>query len=511
MRQDIFLRLLIFTISFITAWSVNEINLSKVKENKRLINAKSTENEYSIWSIDNEYYVSPVHSYLKGTGWKRAPGLSEGDYFRRVPGYSLLYLSFVAIDAQQGIKYLMIFQLLLFGLSSILFFEILRLLLISDVLCYLVTALYVLLPNFYAYAYFTLTEAITPTLVLIALYGLLKHISTQQSYYLLLSSCFLAVAVYTRPLALIIFAIYIPLLVQKPLFLKAKLFKMLLICMPLLTFASIWTTRNYIISGRLIFLEQRNHPQNKDYYKPAFESLCMLYYAWGFDSNEINPLFLPLLQNDSDKNAAIQKFLQAIPKDLHTALSKDVEQVLKTHVILLQQQAPYYSNNRVFPMQYHPLELEVCKRYQTLENKVKVLKPFTYYVIGPAKRLGSIVFHSNTSGLLIFENDLNGFTFAIKAFNKIFHISCYLISFIGLIHTSILLTKGKNINLYCFALGIVELIVIGFFLYVFKATEQRYMLFFLPLVMAFDTYYLQYVYTLYNKQRPNPKVSGDKV
>ena len=60
-------------------------------------NAASLAYGQTIYSVDNEYYTTPVENFLSGKGWKRGVGFSNGDYFRRVPGYSIVYLFFTAI------------------------------------------------------------------------------------------------------------------------------------------------------------------------------------------------------------------------------------------------------------------------------------------------------------------------------------------------------------------------------------------------------------------------------
>src|SRR6188472_1351551 len=83
------------------------INFSFLEYNNYLIrknnpgnierNSKSLVDGQTVFSVDNEYYITPVENYLSGNGWKRGVGFSNGDYFRRVPGYSIVYLFFTAI------------------------------------------------------------------------------------------------------------------------------------------------------------------------------------------------------------------------------------------------------------------------------------------------------------------------------------------------------------------------------------------------------------------------------
>jgi hypothetical protein len=81
-------------------------------------------------SIDNEYYLSYTNNYLKGHGWRFSmysmqnsdEPVGKGSYFRRVPGYPLLYFVFVSLFGYHwGLVVLIIVQHLLFFCFRILF------------------------------------------------------------------------------------------------------------------------------------------------------------------------------------------------------------------------------------------------------------------------------------------------------------------------------------------------------------------------------------------------------
>src|SRR6187200_79492 len=84
----------VFNFSFL---EYNNYLIRKDNPTNIEINAKSLAYGQTVFSVDNEYYITPVENFLNGNGWKRGVGVSKGDYFRRVPGYSIVYLFFTEI------------------------------------------------------------------------------------------------------------------------------------------------------------------------------------------------------------------------------------------------------------------------------------------------------------------------------------------------------------------------------------------------------------------------------
>ncbi len=181
----------------------NNYRINRSNPQHELRNAASLVYEQTIFSIDNEYYLTPVDNYLAGNGWRRAPAVGDGDYLRRVPGYSIVYFGFVKIFGKPAAHFLIkLFQLFLF-LSTIPLVFFLCKLIGSDFSSRVVSVIYGFIPFISSWAYFTLTESITPFLTLVYIFLSVKGITSDNEkkklkYYLGASFFFIA-AVLTRP------------------------------------------------------------------------------------------------------------------------------------------------------------------------------------------------------------------------------------------------------------------------------------------------------------------------
>lgn len=106
----------IFTSLFVNFGNIGLIK--RANPNNQSINVQSMLDNVAIWSIDNEYYLTPPENRIDGKGWKRSPAVGDGSYFRRTPGYSILYyLSLKLFGRENGILGLVILQNILYLIS----------------------------------------------------------------------------------------------------------------------------------------------------------------------------------------------------------------------------------------------------------------------------------------------------------------------------------------------------------------------------------------------------------
>jgi len=118
-------KIFIFVLSLILViiFDYTEYNLRKNNPTP----AYSLFKSFSFSSPDNEYYLSYTDNYLKGRGWrfsmysmqKSDEPVGKGSYFRRVPGYPILYFLFIsAFGAKLGMGILILFQHILLVLPT---------------------------------------------------------------------------------------------------------------------------------------------------------------------------------------------------------------------------------------------------------------------------------------------------------------------------------------------------------------------------------------------------------
>ncbi len=487
---------LIVFVSLAIGFSLNEYNLHVIRQNNPaniLINAKATLYNETVWSGDNEFYISPPENYLKGKGWRRDPPVGNGSYFRRVPGYSVFYFFFrILFNVPLALKLLKFAQMLLFALSVIYIYKILKLLKFSNVLVAGITFLYGAVPFFSCFAYYTSTESVSPYLAVFYFYFLLKAFyagdkKLKWNYYLI-ASLFIGVSILTRP-PMALLALSLPLFIYKDYYKEKGFFyfakkSFLLTATPLLLISA-WALRNYLLTKEFVPLEQAYHPQTLDRMKPEFEGILALTKCWGeatVGPKDFNSYYIPfqdsVLVNGDTSNVYIENILKAWPVQIINDIGQErLAAVLKEHQRALYLQKPYYDKNIAMPSDYFPLQLKVQSDYHILVSEFTKKHLLTYWLKTPFHYFKNMVFHSNTSQLFIFQKEVLGhqFLFVCKCFLFLLNILLY-----GVMFCNLFLIKDRILK-YLFA--VTPLVMLLFFCLIFRQIEQRYMLPVLPLMV----------------------------
>jgi hypothetical protein len=151
--------LIIVVLAIVSSFFWNEWNLSVLPE-------ELSRNGVSVYTLDDVSYLRPFDSlYEKGT-----LGINQYKQYInsiRPPGYGLFYYFHLVLFGVNALKAMMIHQVLLFGVSVFACWKILSHYLQSPWLILFGTAIYGLLPWTMGFHYYTLSEGITSSLVLI--------------------------------------------------------------------------------------------------------------------------------------------------------------------------------------------------------------------------------------------------------------------------------------------------------------------------------------------------------
>jgi hypothetical protein len=451
-------------------------------------NGKSLAYGQTVFSVDNEYYITPVENYLSGNGWKRGVGVSKGDYFRRVPGYSIVYLFFTAIF-EKGTAHLLlkIFQLILF-LTTIPAIFYLCNQISGKLASHLITILYALLPFISSWAYYTLTESISPFLVVFYFFYLFKAInsvdSKRKTNYYILSSMFFAFGVLTRPyiaiggLALLFFACYDFILPAKK---RWTLFFYSVCIIPGILIGS-WTIRNYIIAKEFVPLEKAFYPQSLDRMKPEFKGLVSFIKCWGGGGIEFNvyhePMYWAAIEGDTNSQYIVN-FLNHWPKEVVMEYGYDrLFGILKEHQALIYSYRSYIQLKKSMPDQYLPEEIKLEEKYNELSRTFKKKHFFRYFFISPLIYVKRMVLHSHTANLYFFQepNRQKKYVNYYRYFLLLVHVSIYL----SLALNFFVMRGWKSRLVFVF----IPLLYVVFFTVIHREIEQRYMLPILPILIA---------------------------
>jgi len=515
MRFIFFLKLFIpvvVVLSAIVNFLFLEHNNQLIREinpGNQLINAKALVYDQTIFSVDNEYYLSPVENYLQGNGWKRYPGVGNGDYFRRVPGYSLVYLFFVkSFGFPTGHLALKIFQLLLF-LSTIPLVFYLAGLFSGKTVSRLTTILYAFVPYISSWAYFTLTESISPALMMFYVFFLFRaYLSENEKRklaYYLFAALFFTIGVLTRPpiaiagLALFIFTIRDYIYKKK----WAGLSPLVSIWLIPFILISIWTIRNYVLTKEIVFLEKSVHPQTLDRMKPAFRGFWRFAKCWGEDGIKMNayhdPLFNSALKGDTS-SIQVNNFLAALPPSIIKEFGYGrLFDVVKRYQMLAYGYKPYVDSIIAMPAHFTPEELAVEKEFDNLVTEYRKKHFAGYWLKTPFIYLKMLIAHSNTGHLFFFQHENRGKFYVNPARYLLLaiHVFLYLSLFCNLF-----LMKGFNNKL---VFVYIPLLFLFFFTVIHREIEQRYILPILPVIITGSSCTIQRALQVF------VKLSGDKM
>lgn len=466
---------------------MNVLNIDQIRKNSKpndTINAGSLVKDQTIYSIDNEYYLSPVDNYIRGEGWKRSPAVSDGDYFRRVPGYSLVYLLFHKLFGSENLWFfLKLFQFLLFMLTIPLFYRICTFL-TNGIGAKIATVIYAATPMAGGWVFYTITEGITPELMVIYLYFTCKGFQSiekrKKTVFYSLAMLFLTYLVLTRPYAaiagiILVFATLKDLSVLKRKFLPgfAVIF--------LIGFIGIgsWALRNYRLTGETVFLEKAYHPQSLDRMKPEFRGMFSFAKCWGEDGDRFNryhqPFYFAALAGDTQA-IEIQKVIEQLPPAVVSDFGNDrLSQVLKLHQRAIAIQKPYYDEEKAQPDTYFPEQLQAEEAYNQLIKEYKNKHLFGYWIGSPLMYLKRMVVHSNTAHVFIFQGNI---PLPLRAYKTLL-LLIHLFIFGAVIFNVFRIKKRFDYVVYV----ITPLLFIFFFSFIHREIEQRYMLPVLPIMI----------------------------
>ncbi|MCS7078065.1 MAG: hypothetical protein NZ455_15240 [Bacteroidia bacterium] len=459
-------------------------------------------------SPDTEDYLSFAQNLIKYgegiSGYKPTNPPAKGSYFGRTPGYSIfIYISILFLGEKYGIWAVLFFNHLLFFLSLYCLNKILAYIKIPDTLNLFICFLYAVLPFFYTWSFYILTEPGSYPFFVFYIYFLLKAYNTSNVNSKILNyvvaSLFLGYGILIRPyigISWLVIAYYLYLdYVKKQKFLMPSF----ILSIPALIIL-VWGIRNYINTGELVLL-MKQHPSTLNLYKKEYFSLWKFVRCWEPDGSKMNEVHLPMFYAAIKKGDTSQvyreKFLAIVPDYITQVVSKsEINQSLVAYQTLLLSQKKYYDKNIPMPSEYTPEQLKVAAIFDDFIRRFKQKYPLRHYVLNPLKQLKLIVLHSNTAHIYLFQEPfrhiqiLNFMRYGLV----LFHVSLYVVMFLNLwwIKTNF----GEVL-----IISIIPLLLVLFFMFIFQAVEQRYMLPFLPALFIGLGFFMNKIVSLRIKNR----------
>ncbi len=471
---------IICILSFIAAFWVNEFNLDHLPAS--LIRENST-----IITNDDASYLRPAENYLATGIWKDN-GNTMQSHFIRPPGYGWFYMSCIKIAGKSNALNLLKFiQLLLFSCSVYWIFYIANILFKSKRTVYLATILYGFLPFTSGFLYYTLSEGITPALLILYVFLLFKAqqvsiLRTKQLYYLM-ASLVLAYLLIIRP-QLGLFGTLLPLFLIRD-YLKygvgKTILKIAVFSLIGLSFTIGWQVRNYNLTGEYVGIHSIYYADNNSIYRQPLQEQFNFVGGWGQEGAETYEYMLPMWQAAIKGNTSqhfVDAAIKTYPKKVIDFFGYEkLSNVLKNYQAASLNQKPFYEQNLPMPLKTTVIEQELINEMKILTNEFKSKFWMNYYFIAPAKIFKVMAFHSNLSHY-IFQHTYRG-TLFVEAL-RILCFALHSLVFIALLLSLLFL---KQMDWRMAIINIICLIYVFYLCYFQRGIEERYTLPILPLLI----------------------------
>ncbi|HEX8516366.1 MAG TPA: hypothetical protein VF868_09225 [Bacteroidia bacterium] len=470
---------LLCAFSLLTAVFYNEHNLSKLP-------AGGVREGGTVITNDDASYYNPPKNFLRNGTWAEDYAGNVG-HFIRPPGYGLLYLPlFYFFDEVNAITVLKCLQYLLFAISVYWFYSILMILTSNARWSLITSALYGLSPFATGFLSYTLTEGITPALILFYVYSLLKAYRSpapgEKNRLYLFASLLFAFIFIVRPVLGIFGAVLLIFLVKDyHAHLKSMIARIVLFGMISISFMLIWQVRNYSITGKYVGLHPIYYEDNNTIYRAPFREYWSFAGCWAERGDKgfsyMVPMWDAAIQGDTSAvyvNAAIDNLPEHVVNHFG---ERRLGNVFRDYQAAVLHQKPVYDKGLPMPMEMSDAEKKVVDGFRGLTSEYKKEFPFQYYVLSPVKVYGLLAFHSNLS-LYIFQRTYRG-AWWMEALRFIFyslHGLCFLFVFLNMI-------RIKRDLLPSVVLGWVPFLYIFYLCFVQRGVEERYTLPVLPLLM----------------------------
>lgn len=493
--------LILAIIGFIWAISINEINLAYIKRenpNNLLINSAATMHGYTVWNIDNEWYLSQIKNILAGDGYTVDPHNPELTV-RRTPIYPLFYgLHYVLFGEEYSFFVIRYTQVTIHLLAIILLGQAIFNISSNSKWAKLASILYALNPFTIPFLYTTITESLTPcfTIFIIYTFSLCYKKQSYINYFFL--GLVTSLSILHRP----VFTIWIPAMFLALLIINFKNknegslklnqgYLILFLLLGLSTLIFPWTVRNYFsTNGDIVFLEKYYYGDPMDYGRGHLKFRDWI-GSWenpaNFQaetySNEIRGAYK---EGTTDISPITKRLIEKMPNSLFEINSKeDIYNALDSLNTCF---AEKYEINKKNPNltrkeQYSLFTCEsvVSQNFEVLIEQYKSKAPLNYYLITPLKIGLSLIFQSGSYPYALLnpiDKQLNPIITGIKGIMYLLQISllfgCLLFSFYKIRdHLSFkVLSIGLVASTFCL------------FILVFRYAEARYLIPLYPILYA---------------------------
>ena len=471
---------IICVLSFLAAFTYNEINL------KHLPQERIRDNQTVITNDDYSYLYPPQH-YIEHGIWSEGSEREQAHYFRP-PGYGIIYFVLIkTIGKNNSLFFLKLLQLLLFSFSVYWFYSILLSLIKNNKIALAGAAIYGLSPFAIGFLYFTLTEGITPSLILLYVFLLFKaydaNLPKSKNIFYLSASLVFSFLFITRPV-LGVFSLLIPLFLIKDYWIisvKQTLIKLVLFGSIAFSFMAVWQIRNYNIANELVGLNPIYDTEQVSMYRPPFKAYWKFSGGWaekGYVTLSVmDPFWIAAIHEDTSQ-IYIDNILKTYPNHVIDYFGKErLINVFRKYQTIIINQSSAFENHTILPKEMPQLEQELTYEIEQLTNEYKSEFWLKYYITSPIKVFKTMAFHSNLS-LYMFQQTYRGNV--TMEITRVMFFGLHSLCYLGLLLS---LFFFRNNDWRVLGISFALLIYIFFLAYFQRGLEERYTLPILPLLL----------------------------
>lgn len=422
-------------------------------------------------TADDASYLAPPKNFIENGTWAdNSEGLSR--YFQRPPGYGLIYGFFHLLLGKYALFGLKIFQIGLFFLTIIFTGRIIKTLTKSEKSALLGACVLALLPMYSGFMYYSLTEAVTPFLLVWSIYSFL----TVNTIYSI--SIPVTLLLLVRP-QLMIFPLALLLLsfLQKE---KRKTLSIGLAFIPL----SLWMIRSTFIAGEFQGIHPIYSDTNVSLYRPGHAAMTDLFRIWESDGEVFHQTIGCI--NGANNKTDLDQCTHSIP----SVFLKQTKPLIEEYHQLLHRKdyarsTDYLKSEKAFVDKVNKARDEMISHSMT-----------TYYLLTPTRSAIYLLSKSQLN-LSIFQDKFRG-----NVLMEFIRWACILTINLGMLSLIIQLFKFRSGLLLTLSLS--TLAYFFYLIYFQRMNEERYLTPLLPVLLIISIITIR---ELSSKKNGSPKES----
>ncbi|MCA1762208.1 MAG: hypothetical protein ABR574_02475 [Cryomorphaceae bacterium] len=434
--------------------------------------ANQIREDVTVVTADDASYLAPVENFIAGKGW-RSNATGSAAYFTRTPGYGFIYFTFRSfLDSPSALFALVCFQIGLFGIAVGFIPFLGRSIGLNPLAAELVGLTVAILPMFSGFLSYTLTEGVTPALVIFFFVLLLKGYE-RQTKFLIFASLLLGFIILIRPPLLVLSFGFLPFLFVK----RSRIsFFTILVCAVLSSGPLfIWNWHLNEITGKWGGLHSIYHEDATSLYRPLHKEIWNFHKMTGQSGSDfhrsIERLNASAKLGESAKMAVDQVVQQFNQRVFDSVNPDSLRKAYRDYSEVLVEQNRVVNSGGVIRTETDA-ERELRNTFESFRIQYVRANPLHSMLFVPVKVYGDLAFHSNLS-LYVFQKSWRG-----NLFMELLRALCFAIhslSFLIFPIAAFCFLRQPGIT----AISIPVLVYLAYLALVQRGIEERYTLPFL--------------------------------